>query len=79
MSACAIIWSCLLYTSMLASTKPVISVGAVRTGSGKSQTSRRVLSILQNDLGYERVVAVRHPMPYGNLAEQAVQLSLIHI
>ena len=59
--------------TMLASTKPVISVGAVRTGSGKSQTSRRVLSILQNDLGYERVVAVRHPMPYGNLAEQAVQ------
>ena len=58
---------------MLASSKPVVSVGAVRTGSGKSQTSRRILSILQNDLGYERVVAVRHPMPYGNLAEQAVQ------
>jgi predicted GTPase len=45
----------------------------VRTGSGKSQTSRRVLDILQNDLGYERVVAVRHPMPYGDLAAQAVQ------
>ena len=59
--------------TMLASSKPVVSVGAVRTGSGKSQTSRRILSILQNDLGYERVVAVRHPMPYGNLAEQAVQ------
>jgi predicted GTPase len=59
--------------TMLASSKPIVSVGAVRTGSGKSQTSRRVLSVLQNDLGYERVVAVRHPMPYGNLAEQAVQ------
>ena len=59
--------------TMLPSSKPVVSVGAVRTGSGKSQTSRRILSILQNDLGYERVVAVRHPMPYGNLAEQAVQ------
>ncbi len=59
--------------TQLASTKPVVSVGAVRTGSGKSQTSRRILSILQDELGYEHVVAVRHPMPYGNLAEQAVQ------
>lgn len=59
--------------TMIASSKPVVSIGAVRTGSGKSQTSRRVLDILKNDLGYERVVAVRHPMPYGNLAEQAVQ------
>jgi predicted GTPase len=50
----------------------VVSVCAVRTGSGKSQTSRRVVSVLQA-LGYERVVAVRHPMPYGNLAAQAVQ------
>lgn len=59
--------------TMLKSTKPVVSVGAVRTGSGKSQTSRRILSILQNDLGYQQVVAVRHPMPYGNLAAQKVQ------
>lgn len=59
--------------TMLKSSKPVISVGAVRTGCGKSQTSRRVLEILQNDLGFERVVAVRHPMPYGDLAKQAVQ------
>jgi predicted GTPase len=53
------------------STKPVVSVCAVRTGSGKSQTTRRVASILQN-LGYS-VAAVRHPMPYGDLAKQAVQ------
>jgi predicted GTPase len=59
--------------TMLASTKPVVAICAVRTGSGKSQTSRRVLDILRNDLGYERVVAVRHPMPYGDLAAQAVQ------
>lgn len=59
--------------TMLESTRPVVSVGAVRTGSGKSQTSRRILEILQNDLGYKRVVAVRHPMPYGDLAAQAVQ------
>ncbi len=59
--------------TMLTSSKPVVAVCAVRTGCGKSQTSRRVLGILQNELGYERVVAVRHPMPYGNLAAQAVQ------
>jgi predicted GTPase len=59
--------------TMLKSSKPVVSVGAVRTGSGKSQTSRRILDILKNDLGYRRVVAVRHPMPYGDLAAQAVQ------
>ncbi|MCA9973292.1 MAG: GTPase [Anaerolineales bacterium] len=59
--------------TMLAASKPVVAVCAVRTGCGKSQTSRRVLSILQDELGYERVVAVRHPMPYGNLAAQAVQ------
>ncbi len=60
-------------STMIKSSKPVVSIGAVRTGSGKSQTSRRVLDILKNDLGYDRVVAIRHPMPYGNLAEQAVQ------
>ncbi|GAB4267036.1 MAG: cyclic 2,3-diphosphoglycerate synthase [Candidatus Promineifilaceae bacterium] len=59
--------------TMLKSTKPVVSIGAVRTGCGKSQTSRRVLEILQKELGYKRVVAIRHPMPYGDLAKQAVQ------
>jgi predicted GTPase len=58
--------------TMLKSTKPVVSIGAVRTGSGKSQTSRRVVQILQ-EMGYAKVVAVRHPMPYGNLAAQRVQ------
>ena len=59
--------------TMLESNKPIVAVCAARTGSGKSQTSRRILQILQKDLGYERVVAVRHPMPYGDLASQAVQ------
>jgi predicted GTPase len=59
--------------TIVASSKPLISVCAVRTGCGKSQTSRRVLSILQNELGYQRVVAIRHPMPYGDLTKQAVQ------
>jgi len=53
------------------STKPVVSVCAVRTGCGKSQTTRRVSSILR-DMGY-KVAAIRHPMPYGDLAKQAVQ------
>jgi predicted GTPase len=53
------------------STRPVISIGAVRTGSGKSQTSRAVVSMLKA-MG-KRVVAVRHPMPYGNLIMQRVQ------
>lgn len=57
--------------TMLTSSKPVVSIGAVRTGSGKSQTTRRVCEILQG-LG-KKVVAVRHPMPYGNLVTQAVQ------
>jgi predicted GTPase len=57
----------------LASSKPVISVLAVRTGSGKSQTSRRVVEILKDDLGVESVVSIRHPMPYGDLNKQAVQ------
>lgn len=58
--------------TMLKSSKPVVSIGAVRTGSGKSQTSRKVVQILQ-EIGYEKVVAVRHPMPYGNLLAQKVQ------
>ncbi|HXV43026.1 MAG TPA: cyclic 2,3-diphosphoglycerate synthase, partial [Anaerolineae bacterium] len=57
--------------TMVKSSKPVVSIGAVRTGSGKSQTTRRVCEILQG-LG-KKVVAVRHPMPYGNLVVQAVQ------
>jgi predicted GTPase len=57
--------------TMVKSTKPVIAVGAIRTGCGKSQTSRRVIELLmKKDL---KVVAVRHPMPYGNLVEQKVQ------
>lgn len=57
--------------TMLDSRVPVISVCAVRTGCGKSPVSRRVLAELR-DLGWHPVV-VRHPMPYGNLAAQAVQ------
>ena len=56
---------------MVVSTKPVIAVCAVRTGCGKSQTTRRVAQILK-DMG-KQVVAIRHPMPYGDLAAQAVQ------
>jgi predicted GTPase len=58
--------------TMLTASKPVIAVNAVRTGSGKSQTSRYVVRTLQA-LGFERVIAVRHPMPYGDLAAQRVQ------
>jgi len=53
------------------SSKPVVSICAVRTGSGKSQTTRRV-SLILRDMGY-KVAAIRHPMPYGDLAKQAVQ------
>ncbi|MDZ7635538.1 MAG: hypothetical protein U5L72_14345 [Bacteroidales bacterium] len=56
---------------MVKSVKPVIAVGAIRTGCGKSQTSRRVVELLMKK-GL-KVVAVRHPMPYGNLVEQKVQ------
>jgi predicted GTPase len=58
-------------STMLKSNKPVVAVCAVRTGSGKSQTTRRVCDVLQ-EMG-KRVVVVRHPMPYGDLAAQAVQ------
>ncbi len=57
--------------TMIESTKPVVAVCAVRTGSGKSQTTRRVAAIL-DELGLQPVV-VRHPMPYGDLAAQKVQ------
>ncbi len=53
------------------SSKPVIAVVASRTGAGKSQTSRRVVEILKS-LGL-KTVSIRHPMPYGNLAQQKVQ------
>jgi len=57
--------------TMIESSKPVIAVVAIRTGCGKSQTSRYIMNILKG-LG-KKVVAIRHPMPYGDLAEQAVQ------
>lgn len=53
------------------STKPLVAVCATRTGAGKSQTSRRVAEVLKG-LGY-KVVAIRHPMPYGDLVRQKVQ------
>jgi len=56
---------------MLKANVPVISVGAVRTGSGKSQTSRQIAKILK-DKGL-KVVVVRHPMPYGDLRKQVCQ------
>jgi predicted GTPase len=58
-------------STMLPSKKPVVAVCAVRTGAGKSQTTRRVCEIL-TAMG-KRVVAVRHPMPYGDLTRQIVQ------
>lgn len=57
--------------TMLKSKKPVIAVCAVRTGAGKSQTSRRIIELLM-ERGL-KVVAVRHPMPYGDLVAQRVQ------
>jgi predicted GTPase len=57
--------------TMLRSKRPVIAVCAVRTGCGKSQTTRKVCEILRKRL--KRVVAVRHPMPYGDLRTQVVQ------
>jgi predicted GTPase len=57
--------------TMVKSTKPVIAVGAIRTGCGKSQTSRRIIELLM-EKGL-KVVAVRHPMPYGDLVAQKVQ------
>jgi predicted GTPase len=57
--------------TMIKSTKPVVAVCAVRTGCGKSQTTRRVSRIL-HEMG-KKVVAIRHPMPYGDLVAQKVQ------
>ena len=57
--------------TMIKSEKPVIAICAVRTGCGKSQTVRKIIEILnENSL---KAVAIRHPMPYGNLSEQKVQ------
>lgn len=60
-----------LNSTQLSASKPVVAVCAVRTGSGKSQTSRRVAKILR-EMNL-RVAAIRHPMPYGDLVKQAVQ------
>jgi len=57
--------------TMLKAKVPVVSICAVRTGCGKSQTSRRVVAVLKQR--GRRVVAIRHPMPYGDLVAQAVQ------
>jgi len=57
--------------TQIKSNKPVVSVCAVRTGSGKSQTTRRV-SLILREMGF-KVAAIRHPMPYGNLIRQEVQ------
>lgn len=57
--------------TMIKSTKPVIATGAVRTGGGKSEASRRIVDEIKA-LGL-KVIAIRHPMPYGDLAKQAVQ------
>jgi predicted GTPase len=59
------------HDTMLASVKPVVAICAVRTGSGKSQTTRHVARLFRDD--GKRVAVLRHPMPYGDLAAQAVQ------
>lgn len=71
MAAGATFWTMGANHTMLKSKKPVISVCAVRTGCGKSQTTRRIARMLI-DAG-KKVVAVRHPMPYGDLEAQKVQ------
>ena len=57
--------------TMLTTSKPCVAICAVRTGSGKSQTTRRVAELLRES--GKRVAVLRHPMPYGDLAAQAVQ------
>ena len=59
------------HDTMIASSKPVAAICAVRTGSGKSQTTRRVAQLLRED--GKRVAVLRHPMPYGDLTKQIVQ------
>ncbi|NIA09852.1 MAG: GTPase [Nitrospiraceae bacterium] len=68
MAAGADFWLMGPNTTMLKSKVPIISVCAVRTGCGKSQTTRRIVKILRK-MG-KKVVSIRHPMPYGNLADQ---------
>ena len=58
-------------STMIKSIKPVVSVCAIRTGCGKSQTTRKVMQILK--AAGKQVVAIRHAMPYGNLAKQKTQ------
>jgi predicted GTPase len=62
--------------TMVKSSKPVVAITAARTGAGKSQTTRHVTDVLRA-LG-KKVVVVRHPMPYGDLAAQAVQRFASH-
>ena len=71
LAAGADFWLMGVGSTMLKSSKPVVAVCAVRTGCGKSQTTRHVCDVLQK-MG-KKVVVVRHPMPYGDLAAQAVQ------
>ena len=78
MHRCALVNACgadfkLLGTksTMIKSKKPLISICAVRTGAGKSQTTRRVTEVLQK-MG-RKVAVIRHPMPYGNLEDEAVE------
>jgi predicted GTPase len=59
------------FPTMIKSTKPIIAVGAVRTGCGKSQTTRAIVRALME--AGKKVVSVRHPMPYGDLEKQKVQ------
>jgi predicted GTPase len=59
------------HDTALTATKPVVAICAVRTGSGKSQTTRRVAQLLRDD--GKRVAVLRHPMPYGDLTKQVVQ------
>src|SRR5918994_621378 len=59
------------HETTLTSSKPVVAVCAVRTGSGKSQTTRHIAALLR-DAG-KQVAVLRHPMPYGDLTKQAVQ------
>ncbi|MGD9401070.1 MAG: cyclic 2,3-diphosphoglycerate synthase [bacterium] len=63
-------------STWISSGKPLVSVCAVRTGCGKSQTTRRVCEILE--AAGRKTVVIRHPMPYGDLAEQAVQRFATH-
>lgn len=62
--------------TMIESVKPVVSICAVRTGCGKSQTTRRVIELLQ-EMG-KKVVAIRHPMPYGDLVKQTAMRFATH-